>query len=348
MRIHRLTTVDAFIAFDLDAAVNAGGTRLAPDVGEHEVELLARAMTYKFAVLGQPMGGAKAGVRADPADPSARADALARYCAEIRPMVASRQFLTAADLGTSEEDFAPLRDLAPPPAAIAATVDGLPFEDLVTGFGVAAAADAAVGGLAGTRVAVEGFGKVGGGVAREVLRRGASVVAVSTVAGCVHDPDGLDVEAMLRARREHGDRFVGTMGVPALPAKALFDVTADVLVPGARTGVLDATRAARIDVRAVVPAANVPYTSDGLRVLAERGIPAQADFVCNAGAVIGYQSPRDATPDQVLAAVEATITAMVDEVSGHPDGPYAGACELAERFVASWWPGGPPTARPLA
>jgi glutamate dehydrogenase/leucine dehydrogenase len=180
------------------------------------------------------------------------------------------------------------------------------------------------------------------------VRRGATVVAVSTVAGCVHDPDGLDVEAMLRARREHGDRFVETMSVPTRPAADLFDVAADVLVPGARTGVLDATRAARIDVGVVVPAANVPYTSGGLRVLAERGIAAHADFVCNAGAVIGYQSPRDATPDQVLAAVDATITALVEEVSGHPDGPFAGACERAERFVASWWQGGPPAERPVA
>jgi glutamate dehydrogenase (NAD(P)+) len=32
-------------------------------------------------------------------------------------------------------------------------------------------------------MAIEGFGKVGGGVAREAARRGARIVAVSTVEG---------------------------------------------------------------------------------------------------------------------------------------------------------------------
>jgi len=46
VRVHRLSTVDGFMAFDIDSAeVSAGGTRLAPDVTEAEVTLLARAMT---------------------------------------------------------------------------------------------------------------------------------------------------------------------------------------------------------------------------------------------------------------------------------------------------------------
>ncbi len=79
------------------------------------------------------------------------------------------------------------------------------------------------GGLAGRSVAIEGFGKVGGGVAREVVRRGGRVAAVSTVAGCVADPSGLDVERLLDLRRLHGDDcrrlpagLVGRASGPAL------------------------------------------------------------------------------------------------------------------------------------
>ena len=42
------------------------------------------------------------------------------------------------------------------------------------------------------------------------------------------------------------------------------------------------------------------------------------DFVCNAGAVIGYRSAADATPGQVLGDVEATITGLIREVLRHP------------------------------
>jgi glutamate dehydrogenase (NAD(P)+) len=329
--------------------VSAGGTRLAPDVGLAEVALLARAMTYKFAVLGAQVGGAKAGLRGDPADLAGKVALMARFCAEVGPLVDSGRFLTGPDMGTAEEDFAPLRQLRASPAAIQAVVGGVPFEDLLTGYGVAVAAEAALAagsgwGWDGRSVAIEGFGKVGGGVAREVIRRGGRVVAVSTVAGCVADPSGLDVELLLALRRVHGDACVARYGRPVAPPGRLFTaVAADVVVPGTRPGVMDGRTAASLPpgVRVVAPAANVPYTAEGAEVLRGRGIAALPDFVCNAGAVIGYRSARDATPGQVLAAVESRITELVLDALGHPGGPLAGGCERARAFLRGWW-GEPP------
>ena len=265
-----------FVVFDLPgAAVSAGGTRLVPDVSVAEVRLLARAMTYKFAALGEQIGGAKAGVRGDPADRAGKAALMARFCAEIAPLADAGRLLTGPDMGTAEEDFAPLRERRATPAAIRAVVDGVPFEDLLTGYGVAAAAEAALGargggGWAGRSVAIEGFGKVGGGVAREVARRGGLVAAVSTVAGCVADPAGLDVERLLALRLAHGDACVRHYGRPAGPPGELFTaVPADVVVPGTRPGVIGARAAAALppEVRVLAPAANVPYTAAGADVL---------------------------------------------------------------------------------
>lgn len=113
---------------------------------------------------------------------------MARFCAEVGPLADAGRFLTGPDMGTAEEDFAPLRERRPAPAALRAVVGGVPFEDVLTGYGVAVAAEAALTarwgwGWDGRSVAIEGFGKVGGGVAREVARRGGRVVTVSTVAG---------------------------------------------------------------------------------------------------------------------------------------------------------------------
>ncbi|MGH7805406.1 MAG: Glu/Leu/Phe/Val dehydrogenase dimerization domain-containing protein, partial [Candidatus Binatia bacterium] len=183
MRLVRLTTVDAFVAFDLDdCETNAGGTRFAPDVTEHEVKLLARAMTYKYAALGLRMGGAKGAVRGEAAE---RESLMRRYCDEIRPLSETMRFLTGPDLGTFETDFATLRPTGNAFSAMTTAMDGIPFEDIVTGFGVVAAAETALGSLAGTTFAIEGFGKVGGGVAREAVRRGARVTAISTIEGLV-------------------------------------------------------------------------------------------------------------------------------------------------------------------
>jgi glutamate dehydrogenase (NAD(P)+) len=346
----KLETVPGFVVFDLPgASTAAGGTRLAPDVTIAEVALLARAMTYKFAALGARLGGAKAGVVGDPADRAGRAELMARYCAEIRPLVEAGRFLTGPDMGTFEEDFAPLREHRAAPMAMRSVVSGVPFEDMLTGYGVAVAAETALrarwgGGWDGRSVAIEGFGKVGGGVAREVASRGGRVVAVSTIAGCLHDPAGLDTERLFGLRDQHGDQCVLHYGRPAGPAADLFLQAADVLVPGTRPGMLDARTAASLPaaVKVVAPAANAPYTQAGADTLARRGIVALADFVCNAGGVIGYRSDADATPEQVLAAVGEKVSGLISAALSHPAGPFAGACDHAAAFLRGWWGEPPP------
>jgi glutamate dehydrogenase (NAD(P)+) len=125
-------------------------------------------------------------------------------------------------------------------------------------------------------------------------------------------------------------------------------VNADVVVPGTRPGVISRRAAESLppSVQVVAPAANVPYTRQGAEVLRRRGIVALPDFVCNAGAVIGYRSAPAATPEQVLADVGDKIAELILEALGHPDGPLAGACERAEGFLRGWWgdPPGPPFA----
>ncbi len=347
MRLHRLESLDAFVAFDFDdARTSAGGTRFAPDVTEEEAALLARAMTYKFGVLERPLGGAKGAVRGGPQD---RVRLMAAYCEEIRPLVESLTFLTAADLGTSEEDFASLRNPEAEPSIMTASVAGVPVEDLVTGFGIAVAAEVALGSLELVPFAIEGFGKVGGGAAKEIVRRGGRVVAVSSLSGCVFDPGGLDIELLLSLRETYGDDVVHHVGgrTDAHPS-SLFDVDADVLVPGARTGVITSRIAERLKTRWIAPAANVPYTSDAITTLRERRIRYLPDFVCNAGATIGYSSgAKDVT--ELFATVEKRITALTSEACAYSRGPFEGACAMAERFIETWrgqdgMPPGPPLA----
>lgn len=347
MRILELTSVDGFIAFDLDCRISAGGTRMAPDVTREETALLARAMTYKFAALRQTFGGAKAGIRAGQAD---REAVLAAYCAEIQPLVQRRAYLTASDLGTRTQDFASLE--SSPSLLHAEDEAGVTLDAVVTGLGVAVAAEVAAGALAGRTLAIEGFGKVGGAAAAEAVRRDGKVVATSTVHGTVHDPAGLDIDQLFELRRRHGDRCVEQLGLPVLPTAALYETDADILVPGARTGVLDAARAAQVQARIVAPAANVPYTAAGLATLVERGIVALADFVCNAGATAGYLAEgngRVGTAGDVRSVVEKTVREAAEASLMHPDGAYAGACAAAEEFLRTWRdPGGMPDGLPLA
>lgn len=351
MLVHHLTSVDGEIVFDIDpdvAGTTAGGTRMTDDVTVDEVALLARAMTYKFAVFELRMGGAKAGIRPRLLD--TRAETLARYCDEIRPLVEQRRFLTAADLGTTNADFASLSPgLDGGTRVMEEELDGVPFGELVTGRGVVAAASAWLQGLEGRTVAIEGFGSMGGGVARDVVRRGGKVVAVSTLAGAVADGAGLDVAALFEARAEHGDDFVNHLGLELHRPAELHGLPVDVLVPGARTGVYTAELAAEVQARVISPAANVPYTAAGLDVLRRNGVAALPDFVCNGGAVLGYHAPPGLPPHEVLERVDRLIAERIDAARLAKMDPIRHATVLADTFLTTWIPAahrpdGPATA----
>jgi glutamate dehydrogenase/leucine dehydrogenase len=87
--------------------LTAGGVRMAADLSLSEMARLARAMTYKFAMLELPCGGAKAGIWLHPAAPS-RPTVMQAFLDAIAPLVESRQYMAGADMGTSAADFAPL------------------------------------------------------------------------------------------------------------------------------------------------------------------------------------------------------------------------------------------------
>jgi glutamate dehydrogenase/leucine dehydrogenase len=291
-------------------------------------------MTYKFAVLGVQIGGAKATIRATR---ETRDEAVKRYCEEITPLVKSRRFLTATDLGTMPEDFASLPG-GDAENLMHSSYHGMPLDAYITGLGVSVAADTVLGGLRGRTVAIEGFGKVGGSTAAEMARRGAKVVGLSTVRGSIFAAGGLDVERLLELRSRYGDDAIVHAGAEVRPPADLFEAEVDVLVPGARIGVIDAERAAALRARMVAPAANVPYTAEGLEELRRRGIVALADFVCNSGATIGYLAEGLTSAEAALRAVEARVRDLTERSLENPSGPFAGAAAIAEDFLRTWVP----------
>ena len=302
--------LEAFVVIDHDLfPVSAGGTRMLPDVDVREVARLARAMTWKLAACRLPYAGAKAGLRFAGGD---RGALLAAYMRALEPY--GDVFLTGPDMGTFPADFLDGSEDPVPPWA--QSHEGLGMDDLATGHGVKAAAEAALAHLGrtleGATVAVEGFGKVGAGTARACARAGARVVGVSTIDGLLADPDGLDVEELIALRERHGDRFVEHGPRSVLPREALFELDCDVLVPGARPDSITPSVAERVRCAVVAPGANIPYGLGAVEILHRRGILAIPDFVANSGGVHLYESVgRGDEPEVALAAIEAVVREAV-------------------------------------
>jgi glutamate dehydrogenase (NAD(P)+) len=109
-----------------------GGVRFDDDVNLGEVTALAIWMSWKCALIGLPFGGAKGGVRIDPATLS-RTELqriTRRYTMEIIEMIGPDRDIPAPDMGTDEHVMAWMMDTysAQKGFAVPGVVTGKPVE----------------------------------------------------------------------------------------------------------------------------------------------------------------------------------------------------------------------------
>ncbi|MCX5529751.1 Glu/Leu/Phe/Val dehydrogenase [Streptomyces sp. NBC_00006] len=349
---HRRTGMKGVLVIDNTArGMGKGGTRMSPTVSVGEVARLARVMTWKWASVDLFFGGAKAGIVADPTSPD-KEEVLRAFARALSNEV-PREYVMGLDMGLTENDAAVIQDeLGDRGAAVGtpAQLGGVAYDRLgVTGYGVAEATDAAAHHLrlplAGSRVALQGYGAVGHAAARRFAELGATIVAVSTAQGALHDPAGLDVRALEAAREEHGDGFVTRhpAGTVIAPGQEL-TVDCDILVPAALQDVIDGSTAHQIKAKLVVEGANLPTTPEAQTVLENRGIHVLPDFVANAGGVVAaafamdarYSGFRPETPtifDTISTRLRENAVTVLDEAARRAVTPHAAGRGLAERRV---------------
>ncbi|WP_410624801.1 Glu/Leu/Phe/Val dehydrogenase dimerization domain-containing protein [Amycolatopsis sp. cmx-8-4] len=349
--------------------VASGGLRMRRGCTLAEVRGLARGMTLKeglnYDPAGRyvPLGGAKGGIDFDPYDERAR-DVVARYLHAMRPLIEQywtlgedlglRQdvidsVITEIGLRSSIQAIHPLLEdrgeaverLA---AAFKIEVGGLGLDELVGGLGVAQATltGLEVLGLDGpNRVVVQGFGSMGGATARFLAEAGLDVVGVADVHGVVTNPNGLDVENLLR----HRDRFGGIdrdhlkPGDELLPPEAWLDVPAEVLVPAAVSYCVDAGNQARIGAKLVVEAANMPVTAEAEQLLGARGIRVVPDFVANSATNSWWwwtlfgdvEAGAEAAFAKVRTRMRELVTGMAEQAARDGLGLRAAALALSEK-----------------
>jgi glutamate dehydrogenase (NAD(P)+) len=289
-----------------------GGIRYAPEVDEDEIMALAALMSYKCAIVDVPFGGAKGGVRVDPAQYSAEEleQITRRYTAELikKNFIGPGVDVPAPDYGTGPREMAWIYDTysAFHPGAIDAlacvtgkpvTQGGIRGRVEATGRGVYYALREACSiaedmaplglspGLEGKRVVVQGLGNVGYHAAKFCREAGCRIVALAEREGAIYHPEGLDPDAVLAYRREHGTllRFPGAQSI--VPSHLALELPCDILIPAALENQITRDNAGRIQARIVAEAANGPTTAEAEEVLLERGVFIIPDVYLNAGGV---------------------------------------------------------------
>lgn len=288
-------TLLGFVVIDrVVAGRSCGGIRAGPRVTATEIERIARVMTLKCGFVGLAAGGAKGGVLVPEGFTAEQRTArLAAYGRAASALLRSGVWSHGADMGTTDHDIALIRHAAgigPLPGPVdspAAVARGDASSGRAAGLTVALSAEAALESLGvplqGARIAVQGAGAVGRAAMASLAAAGARIVALSTIVGTLRDDRGLDVRALLDELGRSGDNAASG----GAPPQAVLAVPCDAVLLCAGSDTLDAQTAERLDARAVVCGANIPFTDDVGDRLEQRGILVLPDFVAGGGGVLG-------------------------------------------------------------
>ncbi|WP_294337023.1 amino acid dehydrogenase [uncultured Sphingomonas sp.] len=260
---------------------------------------LSRGMSYKNAMAGLPLGGGKGVVLAPAPGATITEDQLLAFGDAVESL--GGKYVTAEDVGMSEERMKVIATRTRhvsglPVAAGGAGGDPGPFTAMGVYLGVNAAAKRALGvdSMRGVRVAIQGIGSVGGGLARLLAADGA----VLTIA---------DVNT------DRAQAMGAELGAEVVSTDAVLATECDIVSPNALGAILDETSIAALKCKAVAGGANnqLKQASHG-KLLADRGILYAPDYVINAGGIINVGLEYLGQGDR--AEVEARIARIPDRL----------------------------------
>lgn len=282
---------------------------------------LSRGMSYKNAMAGLALGGGKGVVlAANQGDVIGEAQ-LRAFGRAVESL--GGRYVTAEDVGMSE---ARMKTIAQetryvsglPVASGAAGGDPGPYTAYGVYLGVKAAAQRGLGAadMKGVRVAIQGVGSVGGGLARLLARDGA----VLTLA---------DVDAARAAA------LAAELGATTVPAGTILGVEADLFSPNALGAILTEATIPTLTAKVVAGGANnqLATRADYAR-LHERGILYAPDYVINAGGIInvGLEYLGQGDEREVMARI-AKIPERLNEVWDESDRTGRPAAEVADMIA---------------
>ncbi len=282
-----------------------GGIRYHPAVDMDEVKALAGWMTLKCAVAGLPYGGGKGGIIVDPFKLSqGELERLTRkFTTAISPIIGPDKDIPAPDMNTNAQIMAWMVDTYCKQTGKndLGVVTGKPVEiggskgrNEATGRGILFATREILARLgkklAGSSVAVQGFGNVGMIAALLLHGAGCKIVAISDISGGYINENGFDIPALAQFVMQKRGTLLSAAAMPAGTRKAenrdVLTCPCDVLVPAALENQLTAEVAPDVKAAVIVEGANGPTTVEADKILKDRGIPVVPDILANGGGVI--------------------------------------------------------------
>jgi glutamate dehydrogenase (NAD(P)+) len=278
-----------------------GGIRYSPDVTLDEIKALAFLMTFKTSILNLPLGGSKGGICVDTKELSRKEleRLTRRYTAEIINMIGPDIDIPAPDMYTDSTTMAWIMDTysMQKGRTIPGVVTGKPIE---IGGSVGRIEAPGTGmrylleylcqkldyNLKGMKIVIQGFGKVGSVIAKQLYNSSCKIIAVCEKEGGIFSPNGLNIDKLTEWTQKGNllKDYEGT-DIRSITNEELFSIKCDILIPAAIENQIFSGNADKIDCRIILEGANSPTTSQADKILNEKQILVVPDIIANSGGV---------------------------------------------------------------
>lgn len=301
----------------------AGGTRFwhypEPAAAMRDALRLSRGMSYKNAMAGLPAGGGKAVILADE-NATKTPEMLAAFARAVEGL--GGQYVTAQDVNMSQDDMVALTKHTSHVAGLPGQGgDPGPYTARGVFLGVEAAAKRALGAdeMRGVRVAIQGVGSVGGGLARYLAEAGAELTLA-------------DINA------DRAKALADELGGSVAAVDEILAADADIISPCALGAIITEESVAKIRAKAVAGGANNQLATgvEG-KMLLDRGILYAPDYVINAGGIINVLRHIDGAGDDEINAridrIPARLESVWRESAETGETPAVVADRMAQRLI---------------
>jgi len=272
-----------------------GGVRFTPDTPLNQVRAAAMTTTWECALFDLPFGGSAGAIVCDPYKLSERElrDVTKEYVYALRGIAGPATDVLAPDIGSNEQTAAWMFDgfiraaghieagvVTGKPAGLW----GLPGYDALVArslfFLIQEVLAERATRVAGCRIAIQGFGKVGFATARLLHDAGANVIAISDLSGGLHNDQGLDI-VDLHSYVETNRSMSGFPGGSALSNGDVLETRCDLLLAAATEHQLTAANAGKVRAEIVVEAARETITPAADRIFVDHDVLVVPDILAN-------------------------------------------------------------------
>lgn len=310
---------------------SCGGIKISPNITPRQIFRNARKMTLSCALVNLDLGGAAAGIRANPFEID-KIKLIKSYAKRISPYV-PEQYIACPDLYVGQEEMAAFADEVGDRQGATGkpeNMDGIPYELGVIGLGMGIAIETVIDNfnnslslpkdISELTIAIQGFEQIGRTVAKFLTNKGAKIIAICDLGFTIYDSSGIDINKILESHSETNEKqllkdLMSNKSTKKLPKDDIIKVNCDIFVTTTANSLITDENVHTFKAKCIIEGLNDPITDSADLILHKNNVLVLPDILTTAGGAISSHAEYNRIGSEVaFSLIESRIRETTEKV----------------------------------